>query len=421
MVRIPRPHRRPIRHVMAATVILAIAVPLTLARGPALASSLSCGAAITTNTTLHADLTNCAGDGLVIGADNITLNLNGHTIAGDATPGTDPDRPDRGIRLEGHHGVTIERGTVQDFDANVGLDAASGNHIRALTLLRAAGRGLDAENGSDGDVIENSTSAHNGRSGFALIDSSHNLVRDNTALDNASNGVFVRSGAHNQIQHNRFARDLGGDVALAAGASDNHVIKNTMEGGSEEAVQIDGSRNLISRNRMARLTGDGIGTNGDDNLITGNEISDVVPECDGCGTAIGVGGGMRNLVVANRIARTGVEGIRIDSYPPETPPTIGTIVRANLIQNAGTDGIAVGTDPGSGGPTLVIDTLLQSNIVTGSGHDGINTASAATTLTRNLALRNRNLGIEAVPGTIDGGGNHAFGNGNPLQCINIAC
>src|SRR5215472_11679077 len=45
---------------------------------------LRCGAVITANTTLQADLAGCTGDGLVIGADAITLNLDGHTIAGTA-------------------------------------------------------------------------------------------------------------------------------------------------------------------------------------------------------------------------------------------------------------------------------------------------------------------------------------------------
>jgi hypothetical protein len=31
------------------------------------------------------------------------------------------------------------------------------------------------------------------------------------------------------------------------------------------------------------------------------------------------------------------------------------------------------------------------------------------------------LGIEAVPDTIDGGGNHAFGNGDPRECLRVAC
>jgi len=45
----------------------------------------------------------------------------------------------------------------------------------------------------------------------------------------------------------------------------------------------------------------------------------------------------------------------------------------------------------------------------------------ATTVTRNIANHNHDLGIEAVPGVIDGGGNHAAGNGNPAQCVNIDC
>jgi hypothetical protein len=36
-------------------------------------------------------------------------------------------------------------------------------------------------------------------------------------------------------------------------------------------------------------------------------------------------------------------------------------------------------------------------------------------------VRNADLGIEAVPGVIDGGGNKAGGNRNPLQCSNVFC
>ena len=33
----------------------------------------------------------------------------------------------------------------------------------------------------------------------------------------------------------------------------------------------------------------------------------------------------------------------------------------------------------------------------------------------------KDLGIEAVFGVIDGGGNRARGNGDPRQCVNIFC
>jgi hypothetical protein len=44
-----------------------------------------------------------------------------------------------------------------------------------------------------------------------------------------------------------------------------------------------------------------------------------------------------------------------------------------------------------------------------------------TLLRRNISTGNGDLGIEAIPGTIDLGGNRASGNGNPLQCQVVTC
>jgi hypothetical protein len=66
-------------------------------------------------------------------------------------------------------------------------------------------------------------------------------------------------------------------------------------------------------------------------------------------------------------------------------------------------------------------TLLELNTASGSGHDGIEVDAVGTTLTRNTTNDNHELGIEAVPGVIDGGGNKAAGNGNALQCTNVTC
>ena len=65
---------------------LALAAFVVPGSGQALASNVSCAATITTNTKLDTDLTNCPSNGIVIGADNITLDLNGHTVGGDGVP-----------------------------------------------------------------------------------------------------------------------------------------------------------------------------------------------------------------------------------------------------------------------------------------------------------------------------------------------
>src|SRR3954463_14789092 len=78
---------------------------------------LSCGDTITTDTTLHKDLVNCPTNGIVIGADNVTLDLNGHTIDGDGTLTPGPECPDTefcdvGVLNDGHDGVTVVHGSV---------------------------------------------------------------------------------------------------------------------------------------------------------------------------------------------------------------------------------------------------------------------------------------------------------------------
>jgi hypothetical protein len=166
-----------------------------------------------------------------------------------------------------------------------------------------------------------------------------------------------------------------------------------------------------------------ISLSGDNNIIIANLLTDAMT-CppDACSDGISVEGGTANLVVSNRIARTDQSGIALNAFNAVGgPSSIGTVIRNNFIHTAAADGIAIGTFGGDAIGGIVNDTRLDGTLVNGSGHDGINLTSASTTVTRNLAVHNGNLGIEAVAGVLDGGGNRAFANGNSLQCLNIAC
>ena len=89
---------------LAVIAILVLAGVVALSGAEAASKQLSCGDTITTDTTLHHDLVNCPNNGILIGADNVTLDLNGHTIDGDGTPtaGCDPstDFCDFGVAFE---------------------------------------------------------------------------------------------------------------------------------------------------------------------------------------------------------------------------------------------------------------------------------------------------------------------------------
>jgi len=91
-------------------------------------------------------LANCPNEGIVIGADNITLDLNGHSVGGDGTPV--PSCPngascDVGIdNSVGHIGVTIKGGSVQGFDVGVLVVGASDNRIQRISITNNASFGM---------------------------------------------------------------------------------------------------------------------------------------------------------------------------------------------------------------------------------------------------------------------------------------
>jgi hypothetical protein len=89
---------------------------------PALATHVSCGQVITKDTKLDNDLLDCPPNdessygaaAIVIGADDITLDLNGHTLHGGfRTLGTST----KGVSNEaGYDGVTVKNGTMTGYE-----------------------------------------------------------------------------------------------------------------------------------------------------------------------------------------------------------------------------------------------------------------------------------------------------------------
>jgi hypothetical protein len=96
---------------------LVVFVSLAFPASNVQADQAGCGQVLTGNITLTNDLLACAGDGLVIGAGGITVNLNGHVVQGTGLG--------VGVRNTGHHDVTIRNGTVRNFDHGVRLQAGT--------------------------------------------------------------------------------------------------------------------------------------------------------------------------------------------------------------------------------------------------------------------------------------------------------
>src|SRR2546427_13308506 len=121
---------------------LLVCLPTVL--GPAVAAEDLCGTTIVANLKLDQDLT-CAGNGLIVGADGIKLNLDGHTITGSGSG--------VGISVSGRTNVSISGGVVKNFEAGVRITQSTDIVVKG-DEFRGNGDGIDMQPGRRGNTVE---------------------------------------------------------------------------------------------------------------------------------------------------------------------------------------------------------------------------------------------------------------------------
>ena len=97
-----------------------------------LAISPSCGQVITQNVVLTSNL-NCAdSDGLIVGASDIVVDLNGHTISG---PDVDSDTKTSskvGIMIPNMNNVVVHDGTIEGFQAGILMTGSQNVEVKGV-------------------------------------------------------------------------------------------------------------------------------------------------------------------------------------------------------------------------------------------------------------------------------------------------
>ncbi len=371
------------------------------------AAHVGCNDTITADTTLDSDLTKCTGPGIRIGADDITLDLNGHTITGKG----------KGVgvnNIAGYDGVTIEGGSIHNFMESVAIEGASDNRLRGLSLSHNRHVGVYLKDSSAIQIEQNSVSDI--RFAGIFVWRSHGVRVEGNSVSDSGAGVWAQAADHVAIEGNAAEGNGGEGIALVEGTSESQVAANTVaHSGAAGVLLDDADANQVSGNHVSHNV-DNIIVFGNANTVADNQVADAAGCKKGCGYGISLEGGAGNLIAQNDVRRTSRDGIRIDAFVPEIP-TADNVIRDNVVRDATVDGLSIGTN----GDGTVSGTLIEGNVATGSGDDGFDIRRPAATLTANTANDNFDLGIDAVPGVIDGGGNTASGNGNPLQCTNVFC
>ena len=270
-----------------------------------------CGQTITQSTTLTADLGPCPGYGVIVGANNITLDLGGHRIFG-----SESKIDHAGVYAVNRTGVTIRNGVVSDFTGGVAIEGGSHNLVTGITARdnigipgTLYGDGIAILSSTDNRVIGNHTYNNGPFAGigiYSVIDGDHsratsgvstrNLIDSNNSHDNVTtragvvnfaateaDGVRLEPGSvGNTVSNNQLWNNGLDGVAAFNTAPDNIIRNNQIFGNGRrtgarrgDGIRVFGTahRTIVEGNRVFNNGGNGIIIQSQSNTITFNQAT----------------------------------------------------------------------------------------------------------------------------------------------------
>ena len=163
---------------IAAAMLVAVAPEAKGAGGVVI---MFCGVSVSTNAVLGQDL-NCVGDGIVVNGMGITINLNGHTLAGDGGVS------DNGVdNSGGFDKVTVKNGVVRNFQ--VGVYANDADHFSVSNVV-ASGNFFGFRLFGDSLSVASSNASGNSGNGMELVGNTAS-ARSTIAVGNDASGIFL--------------------------------------------------------------------------------------------------------------------------------------------------------------------------------------------------------------------------------------
>ena len=201
--------------------VLVVGAPAAQARAQ------HCGMRIKHNFTLRRNLHNCRGDGLVVAANNITVNLA-------VTPSTAADRRSTaGVRVAGFHGVTVPGGVIRQFGKGIWLVRADDDRILNNRISGSFDEGIFTNETSDPHADPGNRISWSGTRIHAV---------DADGIDARGDGVRVIA---NTIRH---SNDDGIDVNGSGVTIDgNNVVRQRATTGSTSTARTPGPEQRVER------------------------------------------------------------------------------------------------------------------------------------------------------------------------------
>ena len=224
-----------------------------------LAISPSCGQVITQNVILTSNL-NCAdSDGLIVGASDIVIDLNGHTISGPDVDSQEKTSSKVGVMIPNMNNVVVQDGTIQGFQAGILMTGSQNvelsNIISKNNQIGAFSTGASIVNvhlsilmnnqigfaghSTQQATIENNILYQNTLAGITLVNSDNGVLTLNSITE-SGNGLYV----DNQSNNNN--------------VNFNNVLLNTIDLNNANGLPVNTNANTYDQNNCMTSNPSGI-------------------------------------------------------------------------------------------------------------------------------------------------------------------
>ena len=224
-----------------------------------LAISPSCGQVITQNVVLTSNL-NCAdSDGLIVGASDIVIDLNGHTISGPDVDSQEKTSSKVGVMIPNMNNVVVQDGTIHGFQAGILMTGSQNVEIKGIVSkdnqIGAFSTGASIVNAhlsilmnnqigfaghsTQQATIENNILYQNTLAGITLVNSDNGVLTLNSITE-SGNGLYV----DNQSNNNN--------------VNFNNVLLNTIDINNANGLPVNTNANTYDQNNCMTSNPSGI-------------------------------------------------------------------------------------------------------------------------------------------------------------------
>ena len=230
------PFLRAVSHFMAvgmAVGVVALAAPAAAAANPA------CGATLTSSVKLTGDMS-CSGTALTVGKPGITINLNGYTLSGSGEL-----NGYYGVYNDGYNKVTVENGTIEDYDYGLLDEYTTGAKVVDLKANHDF-EAIDVWYSQTG-LVEHS-SVHDDEYGTYLYENNRVNVTDSKATD-SDYGIFDYDSLATLDKVKSLDNDYGFyiDYPLRLGKSYYTIEKSIADNNYDSGFYIENYQTLYSQ------------------------------------------------------------------------------------------------------------------------------------------------------------------------------